>query len=206
MSFLIFVFAILFLFRLYFLWYSYSHQEIADREIINNKRVSSRSLNQLINEDPDDCIECDQHEGDYLIVQEGEAKYSYEVDNKADNESGEENNITLPEPTTNNSEVEPLPPDISYETEQWVQYYDPLRSKDGGMGMEIIFWIMRGYKRTDGEEKKNFFLKDDGPYPAGSMREYVFENDPTGMGDGGNSDLKDNLKELIEAYRAGDRL
>ena len=64
---------------------------------------------------------------------------------------------------------------------------------------------MRGYKRTDGEEKKNFFLRDDGPYPAGSMRSYVFENDPGGLGDWGAVSIKDELEELIKAYRAGDR-
>ena len=106
-----------------------------------------------------------------------------------------------PEPQVSPTTQDTIPPDIPHRVEDWVQYYNPTVT-----GMEILFWIERGYSRKDGVERKNFWLKDEGPYPAGSLREYVFENDPTGMGDYGNVDIQLQLDELIEAYNNGDRL
>ena len=167
------------------------------------------------NEDPEDCkfwgdeVDYEQTEGEgkkrgYPVddIETTPHPKSPENPNYAQIEEDEEttgttedNDIQTP------STIPPIPPDIPYEIEAWVQYYDPTTT-----GMEILFWIMRGYKRTDGEEKKNFFLKDEGPYPAGSLREYVFDFDPMGYGDWGNVDLKEELERLINEYRAGDRL
>ena len=67
------------------------------------------------------------------------------------------------------STIPPIPPDIPYEVEAWVQYYNPTTT-----GMEILFWIMRGYKRTDGEEKKNFFLKRRRTLPSRIIKRICF--------------------------------
>jgi len=175
------------------------------------------------NEDPEDCEFWPDKEDNDNTGGEGseqgypledltnphpKSPYSPVYDEGSDNElTTSDESSTSPDPVEEaQPAIEPLPPDIPHKVEDWVQYYDPLPSSEGGMGMEILFWIERGYSRKDGVERKNFWLKDEGPYPAGSMREYVFENDPTGMGDWGSVDIKDQLKEYIEAYRNGDRL
>ena len=174
-------------------------EEGADQEL-EEATEEDIAAEEELNEDP----ECNDEEvGE--IYPEGNT-----IPAPEEGEAGTETDVSSIPPPPIEPQVSPttqvtLPPDIPYKVEDWVQYYDPLPSNQGGMGMEILFYIMRGYSRTDGEEKKNFFLRDDGPYPAGSMRSYVFENDPGGLGDWGAVSIKDELEELIKAYRAGDR-
>ena len=51
MALLLIAFLFQFLYRLYFLWYSYNHQEIVSASILENNSVTKRQLNQLASED-----------------------------------------------------------------------------------------------------------------------------------------------------------
>ena len=92
---------------------------------------------------------------------------------------------SVPSPTTNT-----IPPDILWSLTDFEEYRG--------------FMIQRGYKRTDGEERSQFYVKEPSTPPqAGSLEEYIHEDVSDSWTFSGQ---KDNLDYSIKSYEDGDRL
>ena len=147
-----------------------------------------------LNEDPEDCVECGEHEGPFMIAEGEEFKYSYEVDNEvSDDEVVEENNQTPPppDPPQNEPEVQPLPPDFGPEK-------DIVETYRG-------FDIERSRGRFDGYYVETYEIVSKS-WPAGSAEEYV-DYEYGGLGSQyGYDTLKESIDEAYEDYEDGYRI
>ena len=139
-------------------------EETADQQL-EEATEEDIAAEEEVNEDPEDCIDCDEHEGTYLRVQDGESKYSYEVDDEVSDDEVEEGNNPPPSPSPpqNQPTTDPQYQDFGPETIDYPETYAP-------RGKEFEFILTRA--RKDGIYVSYFDMKEK-TWPAGSPEEYV---------------------------------
>jgi len=166
--------------------------ELIERDELEEATEEDIAAQEELNEDPEDCIDCDNHEGDYLLIENGEAKYSYEVEEKTpDGETaGENNSPPANPPTQNEPTVQTMPPDYGPETFEKETYKG--------------FRIMETHSRRDGIFMWSYEIEEK-DYPAGSREEYILEEN--GYASTTNIDaIKGDIDEYGEEYDDGYRL
>jgi hypothetical protein len=170
-------------------------EEGADQELEEATEEDIKAQEE-VNEDPDDCVDCDEHEGDHLLLKEGEVKYSSEINKEQEEKEKdpnfikEDNTPPVNEPTVNQPTVQTMPPDYGPETFE-KEVYKGFRIMETNSRRDGIF--MWGYEI---EEKD---------YPAGSREEYIIEEN--GYSSSTNIDsIKEDIDEYGEEYDDGYRI
>ena len=167
-------------------------EETADQEL-EEATEEDIAAEEELNEDPEDCIDCDQHEGPLLIVDGDEVKYSYEIEKPTVEGTPPGDNNTPPADPPNNSNeptVQTMPPDYGPETFEKEIYKG--------------FRIMETNSRRDGIFMWSYEIEEK-DYPAGSREEYILEEN--GYGSTTNiDDIKGDIDEYGEEYDDGYRL
>ena len=160
-------------------------EETADQEL-EEATEEDIAAEEELNEDPEDCVDCEQHEGSNFIVEEGKAKYSYEINKEQENKEKdpnfikEDNTPPVNQPTVNQPTVQTMPPDYGPETFEKEVYKG--------------FRIMETNSRRDGIFMWRYEIEEK-DYPAGSREEYVVEEN----GYASSSDIE-SIKEDIDEY------
>jgi len=168
-------------------------EETADQEL-EEATEEDIAAQEEKNEDPEDCIDCDQHEGPLLVVDGDEVKYSYEIEEPTVEGTPPGDNNTPPADPPNNSNeptVQTMPPDYGPETFEKEIYKE--------------FRIMETNSRFDGIFMWRYEIEEK-DYPAGSVQEYVQYENGRGSSDTNLDSLKETIDEYIEEYDDGYRI
>jgi len=166
-------------------------EETADQEL-EEATEEDIAAEEEKNEDPEDCVDCDQHEGPLLVVEGDEVKYSYEVKKSTAEDTIPEGNNPPMDPPNNSNEptVQQMPPDYGPETFEKEIYKG--------------FRIMETNSRRDGIFMWSYEIEEK-DYPAGSREEYILEEN--GYASTTNIDaIKGDIDEYGEEYDDGYRL